>query len=114
MSSHRKGRRVKRKKKSLPLTRKVVVRVFATQRIGYAGDIVITVPADMDDDDVGGFVWNDLVNLPEPDEWEEVDFEDDLEIDEGISPVVIRSACCGEPSVARLEVDDDDNVEVVT
>lgn len=103
-----------RKKKSLPLTRKVVVRVFATRRVGYGGDIVITVPAGMDDDDVEGFVWNDLGDLPEPDEWQEVAFEDDLEIDENVSPVVIRNACCGEPSVARLEVDDDDNVEIVT
>jgi len=87
-------------------TRQVVVKVYGARRVVCTGKVVLTVPADASDDEIGEFLEGLADELPEPDDWDEQD-DDEVEVIGDADPVVLGIAPHGDEPTAVLGRDED-------
>jgi len=76
-------------------TRTVVVRVRGYRTVESVGDIVLAVPAEMSDEEVEAALEDKHDLLPLPVEWEDLDDEADIELNQGIQPFGVKPASSG-------------------
>ena len=76
-------------------TRTVVVRVRGYRVVESVGEIVLAVPAEMTDEEVEEGLEDMHDFLPHPEEWEDLDDEADIELNECVQPFGVRPASSG-------------------
>ena len=93
--------------------RKVQVRVFGQQQVLLYGHIVLDVPAEMTDKEVAERIPH-ADDLPWPDEWQEFGEPQDIEIPDNVPAAIVGKVGAGRKADARLVVDEDGDLEVVS